>query len=118
VPEGVARATTKGFKDSNAWQRRKDPIPVANNGEHPAGTAEPTTEACADTRRRIAESLPDWAPIPGSAIGPAVKAEVISPFDDAGFFTIDLGALITDGARQQLGAPLDGANLILLAGAS
>jgi predicted dinucleotide-binding enzyme len=42
------------------------------------------------------------------------KAEVTSLFDDAGFFTIDLGALITGGAMQQLGAPLAGVNLIRL----
>ena len=42
------------------------------------------------------------------------KAEVISLFEDAGFFTIDLGALITGGAMQQLGAPLAGVNLIRL----
>jgi predicted dinucleotide-binding enzyme len=40
------------------------------------------------------------------------KAEVISLFEDAGFFTIDLGALATGGAVQQLGAPLSGVNLI------
>jgi predicted dinucleotide-binding enzyme len=45
------------------------------------------------------------------------KAEVISLFEDAGFFTIDLGALITGGAMQQLGAPLAGVNLIRLAAA-
>ena len=43
------------------------------------------------------------------------KAEVISLFEDAGFSTIDLGALITGGAMQQLGAPLSGVNLIRLA---
>jgi 8-hydroxy-5-deazaflavin:NADPH oxidoreductase len=42
------------------------------------------------------------------------KAEVISLFEDAGFFTIDLGALITGGAMQQVGAPLAGVNLIAL----
>ena len=42
------------------------------------------------------------------------KAEVISLFEDAGFSTIDLGALITGGAMQQLGAPLAGVNLIRL----
>jgi predicted dinucleotide-binding enzyme len=46
------------------------------------------------------------------------KAEVISLFQDAGFFTIDLGALITGGAMQQLGAPLAGVNLIRLSGAN
>jgi predicted dinucleotide-binding enzyme len=46
------------------------------------------------------------------------KAEVISLFGDAGFFTIDLGALITGGAMQQVGAPLAGVNLIRLAGAT
>ena len=46
------------------------------------------------------------------------KAEVISLFEDAGFFTIDLGALITGGAMQQLGAPLAGVNLIRLAEAN
>ena len=46
------------------------------------------------------------------------KAEVISLFEDAGFFTIDLGTLITGGAMQQLGAPLAGVNLIRLSGAN
>lgn len=46
------------------------------------------------------------------------KAEVISLFDDAGFFTIDLGALIAGGAMQQVGAPLAGVNLIRLSGAN
>jgi predicted dinucleotide-binding enzyme len=46
------------------------------------------------------------------------KAEVISLFEDAGFFTIDLGTLITGGAMQQLGAPLAGVNLIRLSEAS
>jgi predicted dinucleotide-binding enzyme len=41
---------------------------------------------------------------------------VISLFEDAGFFTIDLGALSTGGAMQQLGAPLAGVNLIRLSG--
>jgi hypothetical protein len=45
------------------------------------------------------------------------KAEVISLFEDAGFFAIDLGALIAGGAMQQLGAPLAGVNLIRLAAA-
>jgi predicted dinucleotide-binding enzyme len=42
------------------------------------------------------------------------KAEVTALFQDAGFFTIDLGDLITGGAMQQIGAPLAGANLIRL----
>jgi hypothetical protein len=42
------------------------------------------------------------------------KAEVRALFQDAGFFTIDLGDLITGGAMQQIGAPLSGANLIRL----
>jgi predicted dinucleotide-binding enzyme len=46
------------------------------------------------------------------------KADVISLFEDAGFVTIDLGALITGGAMQQLGAPLAGVNLIRLAEAN
>jgi 8-hydroxy-5-deazaflavin:NADPH oxidoreductase len=46
------------------------------------------------------------------------KAEVSSLFGDAGFFTIDLGTLITGGAMQQLGAPLAGVNLIRLSGAN
>ena len=33
-----------------------------------------------------------------------------------GFFTIDLGALVTGGEMQQIGAPLAGANLIRLPG--
>jgi hypothetical protein len=46
------------------------------------------------------------------------KAEVISLFEDAGFSTIDLGALITGGAMQQVGAPLAGVNLVRLSGSS
>ena len=46
------------------------------------------------------------------------KSEVVALFEDAGFFTIDLGALITGGAMQQLGAPLAGVNLIRLSGAN
>jgi predicted dinucleotide-binding enzyme len=46
------------------------------------------------------------------------KAEVISMFEDAGFFAIDLGSLITGGAMQQLGAPLAGVNLIRLSGSN
>jgi 8-hydroxy-5-deazaflavin:NADPH oxidoreductase len=42
------------------------------------------------------------------------KGEVISLFEDAGFFTIDLGGLINGGAMQQVGAPLAGVNLIRL----
>lgn len=40
------------------------------------------------------------------------KSEVTSLFEDAGFFTIDLGDLITGGAMQQIRAPLAGVNLI------
>jgi predicted dinucleotide-binding enzyme len=46
------------------------------------------------------------------------KAEVISLFEDAGFFTSALGALITSGAMQQLGAPLAGVNLVRRSGAN
>jgi predicted dinucleotide-binding enzyme len=42
------------------------------------------------------------------------KAEVSTLFQDAGFFTIDLGDLVTGGKMQQFGAPLAGANLIRL----
>jgi predicted dinucleotide-binding enzyme len=42
------------------------------------------------------------------------KAEVSTLFQDAGFFTVDLGDLITGGKMQQVGAPLAGANLIRL----
>ncbi|HEY6317759.1 MAG TPA: NAD(P)-binding domain-containing protein [Acidimicrobiia bacterium] len=42
------------------------------------------------------------------------KTEVSALFQDAGFFTIDLGDLITGGQMQQVGAPLAGANLIRL----
>jgi predicted dinucleotide-binding enzyme len=42
------------------------------------------------------------------------KARVSSLFQDAGFATIDLGALISGGRMQQIGAPLAGANLIRL----
>jgi 8-hydroxy-5-deazaflavin:NADPH oxidoreductase len=46
------------------------------------------------------------------------KAEVSGLFQDAGFFTIDLGDLVTGGAMQQIGAPLAGANLVRLPDAS
>jgi 8-hydroxy-5-deazaflavin:NADPH oxidoreductase len=46
------------------------------------------------------------------------KAEVISLFEHAGFFAIDLGTLTTGGAMQQVGAPLAGVNLIRLSGAT
>jgi hypothetical protein len=42
------------------------------------------------------------------------KAEISALFQDAGFFTIDLGELVTGGKMQQVGAPLAGANLIRL----
>ena len=42
------------------------------------------------------------------------KSEVSSLFEHAGFSTIDLGALNTGGAMQQVGAPLAGVNLIRL----
>jgi len=42
------------------------------------------------------------------------KTEVSALFQDAGFFTIDLGDLMTGGQMQQVGAPLAGANLIHL----
>jgi len=45
---------------------------------------------------------------------PDAKAEVSALFRDAGFFTIDLGDLITGGEMQQVGGPLAGANLIRL----
>jgi predicted dinucleotide-binding enzyme len=46
------------------------------------------------------------------------KAEVISLFEDAGFFAIDLGGLSRGGVMQQLGGPLAGVNLIRLSGAN
>ena len=65
---------------------------------------------------------------PNEAAGPRViflsgdaveaKAEVSSLFEDAGFFTIDLGGLITGGAMQQVGGPLAGMNLVRLSGAN
>ena len=42
------------------------------------------------------------------------KTEASALFHDAGFFTIDLGDLITGGKMQQVGGPLAGANLIRL----
>jgi predicted dinucleotide-binding enzyme len=42
------------------------------------------------------------------------KTEVSALFQDAGFFTIDLGDLISGGKMQQVGGPLAGANLIRL----
>ena len=42
------------------------------------------------------------------------KSEVIALFEDAGFVTIDLGALATGGVMQQVRGPLAGVNLIQL----
>jgi 8-hydroxy-5-deazaflavin:NADPH oxidoreductase len=46
---------------------------------------------------------------------PDAKSDVIALFEDGGFFTIDLGGLVTGGAMQQLGGPLAGVNLVRLA---
>ena len=40
------------------------------------------------------------------------KAGVIALFEDAGFFAIDLGDLVTGGVMQQVHGPLAGVNLI------
>jgi hypothetical protein len=42
------------------------------------------------------------------------KSAVVALFQDAGFFTIDLGDLSSGGAMQQVGGPLSGVNLIRL----
>jgi predicted dinucleotide-binding enzyme len=42
------------------------------------------------------------------------KTEARTLFEDAGFFVIDLGDLVTGGRMQQIGAPLAGVNLIRL----
>jgi 8-hydroxy-5-deazaflavin:NADPH oxidoreductase len=42
------------------------------------------------------------------------KSEVSTLFEDAGFFVIDLGDLVTGGRMQQVRAPLAGVNLIRL----
>jgi predicted dinucleotide-binding enzyme len=42
------------------------------------------------------------------------KAEVVALFEDAGFFTIDLGPLSSGGAMQQMHGPLAGFNLVRL----
>jgi predicted dinucleotide-binding enzyme len=42
------------------------------------------------------------------------KSEVRRLFEDAGFFVIDLGDLVTGGRMQQIRAPLAGVNLIRL----
>jgi hypothetical protein len=42
------------------------------------------------------------------------KSQVRKLFEDAGFFVIDLGGLVTGGRMQQVRAPLAGVNLIRL----
>ena len=42
------------------------------------------------------------------------KAEVVSLFEDADFFTIDLGSLSSGGRIAQFGGPLAGVNLVRL----
>ena len=44
------------------------------------------------------------------------KSEVIALFQDAGFFVVDLGDLITGSRMQQVGGPLAGVNLVRLPG--
>jgi 8-hydroxy-5-deazaflavin:NADPH oxidoreductase len=44
------------------------------------------------------------------------KSEASELFEDAGFSPVDLGALATGGAMQQVGGPLAGVNLIRLPG--
>jgi predicted dinucleotide-binding enzyme len=44
----------------------------------------------------------------------AAKSEVVSLFEDAGFFVVDLGGLREGGQMQQVGAPLARHNLIRL----
>jgi predicted dinucleotide-binding enzyme len=44
----------------------------------------------------------------------AAKAVVVELFNDAGFFAIDLGDLVTGGRMQQLGGPLAAHNLLKL----
>jgi glyoxylase-like metal-dependent hydrolase (beta-lactamase superfamily II) len=48
---------------------------VETNGEQSARTAETTTEAGANARTSTADALSDFAPIPGSAFGPAVNEQ-------------------------------------------
>ena len=45
---------------------------------------------------------------------PDAKSDVIALFEDAGFFTIDLGGLRRGGEMQQVHAPLAGVNLVRL----
>jgi predicted dinucleotide-binding enzyme len=42
------------------------------------------------------------------------KAAVAALFEDAGFFPIDLGNLVTGGSLQKVGGPLSGQNLVRL----
>jgi predicted dinucleotide-binding enzyme len=49
-----------------------------------------------------------------SGDGADAKAEVSTLFENAGFSTIDLGALRSGGAMQQFRDPLSGVNLVRL----
>jgi hypothetical protein len=78
--------------------------------------------------RTDGSDLPDYAPVPNSALGPAVNeqgyyvgrvernlywvTEVGALFDAAGFFPIDIGALASGGSMQQWGGALAGHNLV------
>jgi 8-hydroxy-5-deazaflavin:NADPH oxidoreductase len=44
----------------------------------------------------------------------SAKAAIAELFRAAGFFTIDLGDLITGGRMQQVGGPIAGQNLVRL----
>jgi predicted dinucleotide-binding enzyme len=45
---------------------------------------------------------------------PEAKSEIVSLFEDGGFFVVDLGGLRQGGEMQQVSAPLAGHNLIRL----
>jgi predicted dinucleotide-binding enzyme len=44
----------------------------------------------------------------------SAKAAVVELFEEAGFFPIDVGDLVTGGSLQQVGGPLSGQNLVRL----
>jgi glyoxylase-like metal-dependent hydrolase (beta-lactamase superfamily II) len=64
---------TKEFRDSIAclWLPLSPPRLYAE--EDPMSTPDTTTEAFANSRPSSADALPDYAPVPGSALGPALN---------------------------------------------
>ena len=64
---------TEEFQDSIAWQWLPPSPPRLYTEEDPMSTPDTTTAAVANSRPSSADALPDYAPVPRSALGPALN---------------------------------------------